>query len=104
MFDSLKEELIMMELMRENGGIIVKKDIIFTEDFKWIEDINSNIHVNKGRADAKTEYFGFHEINYGSLAKKEKKYTKYEVERYMIKLPGIDFFFLAGIAKGKFII
>jgi hypothetical protein len=50
----------MMEVIRENGGILVKKNIIFTEDFKWIEDINSNIHVNKGRADAKTEYFGFH--------------------------------------------
>lgn len=67
----------MMEILLNNGGIVIDKNIILTEDFHWLERINDNIYVNRARKDSKAQYFGFFNIDFGPFFSKANKKVKY---------------------------
>ncbi len=62
-----------MSVLHENGGVLIAKDLLLTEDFTWIKDIASNPYVNRGNLRSKPQYIGFFDINAGSLMEKVKK-------------------------------
>lgn len=35
-FKKLREELIGLSVLHENGGVLIAKDLLLTEDFTWI--------------------------------------------------------------------
>lgn len=63
----IEYKLIMLEILNANGGILIEKDIILTENFTWLENINSNIYLNRGKQSASAHYFGFFNLDYGPV-------------------------------------
>lgn len=57
----------MMEILLEKGGIIIDKNMMFTQDLEWLKEINSNVYANRGslKNKAKAQYFGFFNLDYG---------------------------------------
>lgn len=91
-------------MLHENGGVLIEKNLLLTEDFTWLREINTNPYVNRGRKDSKAQYVAFFDINLGSPNfKVNKPHAKAGYEKYMIKSPGIETFFMAGVAKGKYL-
>lgn len=90
--------------LHENGGVLVEKKALLTEDFGWLRHINTNPFVNRGRRDSRAQYFAFFDINLGSpVVKVSKTHAKADYERYMNKSPGLETFFFAAVAKGIFL-
>lgn len=93
----------MLNLMKELGGVIIKKNYIFTEKLDWLEDIKTNILVNTGNPYAKPQYFAFLSLADGPEGKKENKKAEIDVDKYMIIFPGPKEYFLAGMPNGDYI-
>lgn len=66
-FQQVREELIGLSVLHENGGVLIAKNLLLTEDFSWIKDIASNPYVNRGSLQSKPQYIGFFDINAGSI-------------------------------------
>ena len=91
-------------MLHENGGVLMEKNVLLTEDFVWLRGINASPYVNRGRKDSRAQYFAYFDINLGSpVAKANKPHARADYERYMIKSPGLETFFMAAVAKGEFL-
>lgn len=100
----IKRHLISFEVLHSNGGVLIEKNMLLTEDLAWLREIHANSYVNRGRKDSKAQYVAFFDINLGSPnLKVNKPYAKADYEKYLIKSPGIETFFMAGIAKGEYL-
>jgi hypothetical protein len=63
-------------------------NVLFTQNFDWIKDINKNKYVNRGDINIRAKYIGFFNIDHGTLIEKHNKVgVLYETEKYMIQFP-----------------
>ena len=82
----------------------MEKNVLLTEDFAWLRGINASPYVNRGRKDSRAQYFAFFDLDLGSpVAKANKPHARADYEKYMIKSPGLETFFVAAVAKGEFL-
>lgn len=68
--DQIVRQLVILEVIIENGGIYIDQDIILTEDFSWINHIHSNKYVNAKQWIKKAEFIGFHSNQFSPSLKK----------------------------------
>jgi hypothetical protein len=93
-----------LAVLHENGGVLISKELVLTEDFNWIEEIGKNPYVNRGSREAKPQYIGFFDINAGSIMEKvNKSHAVSDYERYMVRFPGVESNFLVGVRGGEFL-
>ena len=69
----IQKNLIGLELLNENGGVVVDLNIMLTEDFTWLNEISRNPYVNKGNRRSKPEFMAFFNPNRSSTLEKHLK-------------------------------
>ena len=78
--------------------------MFFVESFEWLKEIERNVYVNKGSAKVKARYFGFSDLDHGpTIQKFNKTGVAYEAEKYMVRLPTFEPYFLAAQPRQEFL-
>lgn len=60
----MKHQIILLEVLQQHGGIILKSGSVVTEDFSWLDTIHMERICNSPKKAKKAEVFGFHSQRY----------------------------------------
>ena len=94
------KKLILLAVLKENGGVITDGEFALTEDFSWINGIVGNQYVNRGSRGIKPEVVGFYSPDYSFDQAKEniKPFEgMHPVDKYMIAFPALEDYFIAAV-------
>ena len=85
-----------MHLLRENGGIVVNKKVLLLEGLDWLNNLESNLLLNRG-SKAVPEVFGFFSPGYSSSNQ------ILQGDRHLVQFPSLDTNFLAAVKDSIFV-
>jgi hypothetical protein len=99
------KKLILLAVLKENGGVITDGEFALAEDFSWINGIVGNQYVNRGSRGIKPEVVGFYSPDYSFDQAKEniKPFEgMHPVDKYMIAFPALEDYFIAAVPEARF--
>lgn len=102
--DRLIRQLIVLELLVENGGVFIDENAILTEKLDWIAEISNNPDVNARLWVKRPSLVGFHSVELSSPLKFEESYpAPTPTQKYIVLYPAISPYFLAATKNNAFL-
>jgi hypothetical protein len=105
-FDDIVKQLILLNILNDNGGLTTTGEFAMTEDLSWIANIITNIYANHGNRGIKPQVVGFYSSDYSFEKHKEaiKPFDgMHDVDRYMTLFPALENYFIAAEKSAAFI-
>jgi hypothetical protein len=92
----------MLEILYRNGGVYVDSNVLLTDGLKWLDGIENSPLVNvAGRR--RPEIVGFYSPDRSSRPQKEEIEAKEEADKFIVRYPSINSYFLYAVAYSDFI-
>ena len=81
-------------VLADNGGIMIDDYFAITEPMQWVENLNSDVNIRRGKRTPNVEVFGYFDPKASSSLAPYDIDVDFEVEKMLRSSPGLRPYFL----------